>query len=1004
MLALPLLCFLLAWSAHVSLAATINVDSTCTLVQAINSANGSGDTGSCETGGGADTITFQTAYSNHTISATQTISSDITITANDENTIYTSGATRHFTVNSGASLTLNGMSLQSSSPTAAKDGGALLVNSGGTAILNNSTIRGAKGRNGGGIYSSGTVTITGGSDVGSNIAEVYQSAGGFGGAIYVAGGSLTINGNSKIGNSSYTNLADSGGGSIYVASGNVTFTDSLIEFSDAKGGNGGAFHVAGGSVTITNSRIRGNDAEAGGGGGIHVSGGTLNISSTTLDANEANGKGGGIAISGGSATVSHVTLYNNLSDSSTNSDASGIHVSGGSFRLRNSIIGSTDGNADCGGNALAQNVGNLIEDNTCSPQASGSPDLNSNFLVSYFLPNQNSPALGIGDPAICKAFPVDQRGITRPEQGCDAGSVERDGFNIITVNANANNSPDTVCTLSEAFATADDGSTRVGCNDGESNQVATDLIKLQLDVTLTASLTDVDTNIVLDGGGYKVSRPSGNVSTFSPFTVTENGDLTMRNITIENFSQTSGGGVLNKAKLTLEDCVFKDNTDTSNAGGGGAVRVEGTSDRTLVVDRCLFKDNTSSNEPGAAIKADGGDVTIRDSSFIGNNSPNDSGAAIYFGGGSGTVHNNTFSGNTCSGSGCAVFNNGAALDLTHNTFWDNTSSTSGNTDTVYHGSGTSYWRNSILGHSAPRTNPICGGNPPGAGLQNGRVVWNGPEAHGCGQADVVTVGNPNLGAETGSPPYLPLGAGSSAIGKGNATYCAAVPVDAKGDPRPAENCDAGAVQRIATATGEVQSSGGPYIPPTPIACTGEWLNANSDIRVSATYDICSGINFERRELSAIGIQWVIDAGPLDVVDVWGWVRPTAEVCFPQLGSMLSISASMGQRVVQPLPSYRDGQYTCAQIGEPALLVLLQADSPHTTAPSAGPQVELAGCMVRTKYILNLREAADGDVITLLPYDVTLTAFSQAGLWYEVDYHGARGWVSGAYVEPMGNCG
>ena len=138
-----------------------------------------------------------------------------------------------------------------------------------------------------------------------------------------------------------------------------------------------------------------------------------------------------------------------------------------------------------------------------------------------------------------------------------------------------------------------------------------------------------------------------------PFTVSGSGDLTLRNITIENFSQTSGAGVLNKSKLTLQDCVFEDNTDISSSGGGGAVRVEGTSNRTLLVERCHFKDNTSNNEPGAAIKADGGDVTIRDSAFEGNASTNDSGAAIYFGGGSATVHNNTFIGNTCGGSGPA---------------------------------------------------------------------------------------------------------------------------------------------------------------------------------------------------------------------------------------------------------------------------------------------------------------------------------------------------------------
>ena len=619
------LCVLLALlSAHVSLAATINVDSTCTIAQAVNSANGSGDTGSCETGGGADTINFASADGSITLSATLTISSDITITANGTTLLRTSGATRHLTVNSGGNLTLNSMRFESSTATAAKDGGALLVNSGGTATLNSVRINGTTGRNGGAVYSSGTVTITGGYF--SNLdARVYQNAGGNGGAIYIAGGSLTINGGASFGDGTNQVRAASGGGVVYVASGSANIDGASISFNRANGGNGGGILVAGGSVTVTNTRFRSNRATASGGdgGAIHVSGGTLNISSSTLDGNQANDKGGGIAISGGSATASHITLKDNSSDSSTNSDASGVHVAGGSFKLRNSIITSTDGNADCTASSLAQNVGNLIEDNTCSPQASGSPALTQSG--NYYLLGQNSPAQHIGDAAVCKAFPVDQRGITRPAEACDAGSVERDGFNIITVNAQSNNSPDTVCTLSEAFSTADTGNTRAGCNDGESNQVATDLIVLQLDVTLTAALTNVATNIVLDGGGYKVSRPAGNTTKFRPFYVCSGnepsgcsaaGYLTLRNIQIEGFDQTSGGGLLSNGRITLDNCVFKDNVDSSSSGGGGALRIA-SGNQGATINRCAFIGNDSVNDSGGAIMVSGGTVDVHNSSFIG---------------------------------------------------------------------------------------------------------------------------------------------------------------------------------------------------------------------------------------------------------------------------------------------------------------------------------------------------------------------------------------------------
>ena len=76
---------------------------------------------------------------------------------------------------------------------------------------------------------------------------------------------------------------------------------------------------------------------------------------------------------------------------------------------------------------------------------------------------------------------------------------------------------------------------------------------------------------------------------------------------------------------------------------------------------------------------------------------------------------------------------------------------------------------------------------------------------------------------------------------------------------------------------------------------------------------------------------------------------------------------------------------------------------------------LTGCMVRTKYIVNFRDAPNGALLSfvdiwgirndgMLPYDVTLTALERTSDWFKVDYHGARGWISADYVEPKGNCG
>ena len=72
-------------------------------------------------------------------------------------------------------------------------------------------------------------------------------------------------------------------------------------------------------------------------------------------------------------------------------------------------------------------------------------------------------------------------------------------------------------------------------------------------------------------------------------------------------------------------------------------------------------------------------------------------------------------------------------------------------------------------------------------------------------------------------------------------------------------------------------------------------------------------------------------------------------------------------------------------------------------------------MVRTKYIVNFRDAPNGSPLRfvdiwgipndgMLPYDVTLTALERTSDWFKVDYHGTQGWISAHYVEPKGNCG
>ena len=278
-------------------------------------------------------------------------------------------------------------------------------------------------------------------------------------------------------------------------------------------------------------------------------------------------------------------------------------------------------------------------------------------------------------------------------------------------------------------------------------------------------------------------------------------------------------------------------------------------------------------------------------------------------------------------------------------------------------------------------------------------MWNGPEAHGCGLADVVAVGDPKFGAETGSPPYLPLGAGSAASGVGINAYCAAVPIDAKGDPRPATGCDAGAVQgptagspggksdSASSAASEYVGAAARSAEIEPPVSTGELLNNTGNYRISVSYGLSSGVQFNRLELSAIGIGYVIEAGPLDAIDVWGWVTRGVEVCFKRRASTLFLDAANSPRIVEQLASTWDGVWTCVEIDRAGTIVAMPADSYLTTAPASADSLarpagttQLVDCMVELLYALNFRETPGGAIMMQLPHRIRLTAFQRTADW------------------------
>lgn len=570
---------------------------TCSLREAITSANTNASFGGCTAGTGADTINIPAGTFSLTIPGTGEdanatgdldITTDMTINgAGADNTIIQAGTVGYPGVPNGidrvVDLPFNGVTVSITGVTIANGksplGGGGISN-GSTLTLANSTVSGntaGGGNNGGGIHNYGTMTVT----------------------------NSTITGN---------NAPSNEGGGIY------------------------NYHV----TTVTNSTVSGNSAISG--GGIASESGTVNLTNSTVSGNYASGTNGAI-LNTATLNMTNSTVANNTTPGSVG----GIR-NDGTLNMKNSLLADNDVK-DCynsGGNTIATNLNNLIETNAPSgamcgtPAVTGDPGLGA--LADNGGPTQtqaitsSSPAYNAGNYATCTAAPVsglDQRGATRAQGGvCDIGAFElatsTQGGPTFIVNSNAD-TDDSFCDK------AGQGSFHKDCTLREAITAANgtggfDSIHFDADRTITITAMDdlptLTDDVTIDGETHKVmidGNTSHRIFQMDVFVVLYLNHLTLRNGNA-NTSLTygySGGAIYNN---------------------GGSVDVRNS---TFL--------NNSAPDYGGAIFGDG-DTFISNSTFTGN-SANSLGGAV---GGTGTlsIKNSTFSANG-SPAGAGVFSQGS---------------------------------------------------------------------------------------------------------------------------------------------------------------------------------------------------------------------------------------------------------------------------------------------------------------------------------------------------------
>ena len=188
----------------------------------------------------------------------------------------------------------------------------------------------------------------------------------------------------------------------------------------------------------------------------------------------------------------------------------------------------------------------------------------------------------------------------------------------------------------------------------------------------------------------------------------------------------------------------------------------------------------------------------------------------------------------------------------------------------------------------------------------------------------------------------------------------------------------------------------PWIPTAYVMMT------NSAIHLAALNGLDSGIHFQRVGAEGIGIQWVLDLGWLDGVDVWGDVGAGYQVCFPQLGRIVFLDAATAPRTVDiEVPYEFVGGFTCTTMTRAGTLVLV-ADP--VNVPAEGEPMTLLDCSVTNNHALYLRNAPNGAVIMqTVPEDMTFDTWKRTPNWFAVSYDGIYGWANKLFLAENETC-
>lgn len=534
------LCSALISALGTSNAAIINVDSGCSLIDAISSANTDASVGTCTAGSGADTI--QIVGENRTINiigplvtplgpvrgigssvnALPSISSTMTIEGNGL-TLDASNATdpvRIFTIETDGDLTLKDTTVTGAN--SGQSQGSGLASYGGRVTLDNTTF--ANNQFG--------VTLQGGSghvinnsvirhNVATNAPDIYRglvSGYGLAAGLGLSFTSATITNSAVIENAVIENqsILLRGGGSYYLPAGGIGIFQAEVDIADTTISSNQSFYGAGMVISASNITRRG-----------ELINNDITITNSTITNNEAIYIGGifiqdeyATLTMQGSIVSGNKERYSEFAPNIFNDDQATINLDA------NNIIGDYGSTGSVGltlGASDASFINNT--DDNLYPLTLTQGQLLHPLKV-------NSAAID-GNNLTCFGSLADQstkpRGIDGDDNGsfiCDIGSSEH-SLPIVVDNA--------PCTLENAIISANNDASVGGCQPGSFH----DIIELPNNSTVSLStaadyygdfyfgLPSIDTAITIEGNKTTIERDSGATDAFDLLLINADGQLNL---------------------------------------------------------------------------------------------------------------------------------------------------------------------------------------------------------------------------------------------------------------------------------------------------------------------------------------------------------------------------------------------------------------------------------------------------------------------------------------------